>query len=147
MNPNRDISAAKADEENVAWILEYITGAEVVLMPEFCPFDYIAVRVKKGVRYISGMMEYRGRPDTRKNQYGTVVINCAKVKKIHEMAAALGVEQVLFIVKWQDTEPEWVSLADTSKWKIRTLKRKDEERKNDREEPVYQIPTDQFKAF
>ena len=146
MNPNRDTAAAKADEENVAWILEYSTGAEIALMPEYSPFDFIAIRVKKGVRELSAIMEYRGRPDTRKHQYPTIVINAEKVKKINEMAARLGVEQTVFIVKWMDTEPEWVSLQPAN-WKIEHLTRKDEERPNDRTEPVYHIPVSQFKTF
>lgn len=147
MNPNRNFENAKKEEENVAWILEYITGRNVCLMPEYCPFDFIVLKVQDGVRHLSSIVEYRGRPGISKARYPTVVINCEKVKKISRLAAELGVENILFIVKWADTEPEWVSLADTTGWRIEQMERRDQERQFDRKEPVYHIPTEAFRAF
>ena len=142
MNPNRDIDTAKNNEENAAWLLEYITGREIALTSnEFSDFDFISIRIVGGVRHVSGIIEYRGRPDTKKTQYPTIVINCAKVVKINEWASLLGVDAT-FVVKWADTEPQWVSLRHTERFKINpNFTRREQARTNDRTEPVYEIPS------
>jgi len=144
-NRNRDVKAAKEREENAAWMLEYLTGREVILMPsEYCKFDFLLAKQRNGVRIATSIAEYRSRPNVRIGQYPTLSINKEKIDSMREFAIKTGVEAYLF-VEWADTPLMYVNVR-WGKWNVTEgFCRTDKERENDRPETVYEIPIEQFR--
>lgn len=148
-NMNRNFERAKNEEENVAWILEYITGRKVILMPTYSAFDYVFAKVVDGNNVATCLAEYRGRPDTKKDAYPSIIIDRDKVEKMHAAARVMDMKQCILIAQWEDTpEPLW---ADISEETMRGVPTRTVERNNPRvgdfAKEVYDIPILAFREF
>ena len=146
MNPNRNLETAKQNEEYAAWQIEYATGAHLILMPQYSPFDYIVAKETNGCWQASALAEFRQRGNP-KSAGPTVMIDVEKVDKIHAAMELMKVDRAIYIVKWLDTGYEWVSLVDTKPFIRKDDFQRFDEQLGDKPKDVWDIPVNLFREF